>query len=122
MNRVLMTLRDAQRVETVTRLEHNITLPAQNFAGQRAHGVLVLDEQYGLPPSALLRLRCRLNRTHGARGRVRRRQVHFEHGAVAWFAVDPDVTATLFHDAVHRPQTKAHPLALFLRREERLED
>ena len=46
-----MTLGDAQRVEAVARLEHDIALAPQHFAGQRAHGVFILDEQHRLPPA-----------------------------------------------------------------------
>ena len=44
-----VTLGDAQRIDAVPRLEHDVAVPAQHLARERPHGVLVLDEQHRFP-------------------------------------------------------------------------
>ena len=53
---VRVALGDAQRVRAVPRFEHDVAVAAQHLARERAHGVLVLDEQHGLPCRADVRL------------------------------------------------------------------
>src|SRR5216684_7308231 len=50
------------------------------------------------------------------------RQINLEGGALSEFAVYPDVTAALFHDAVDRRETETSATAAFLRGVKRFED
>src|SRR2546427_13070592 len=50
------------------------------------------------------------------------RQVDFERRAFSGLAIDPDVAATLFDNAVDRGQAKTGPLSVLLGREEWLVD
>src|SRR2546428_13083020 len=50
------------------------------------------------------------------------RQVDFERRAFSGLAIDPDVAATLFDNAVDRGQAKTGPLSVLLGREEWPED
>ena len=50
------------------------------------------------------------------------RQVDFERRPFSGLAIDPDVAATLFDNAVDRGQAKTGPLSVLLGREEWLED
>src|SRR5437879_7783411 len=50
------------------------------------------------------------------------RQVDFERRAFSGLAIDPDVAATLFDNAVDRGQAKTGHLSVLLGREEWLED
>ena len=92
----------------------------EHACGDGPHRRLVLDQQKRLPTAARTRRRGWLRRNRRLFGHAW--QVDADVRAAARCAREPNVAAALLHDAVHRGETQAGALALWLGREERLED
>ena len=102
-------------------LEHGVALHGQDLAGERAHALVVLDEQDRLraaPPGAG---RPRPPRAT-AIASLDPRQVDLEGRALPRLAVHPRCAAALLDDAVDGRQAQPGALARLLGGEERLED
>ena len=67
MDFVGVALGQTERVHAVSRLQHDVPLTAEDFARQRTHRVLVLDQQYGLP-GRLPEIRVAATRLRQGRG------------------------------------------------------
>ncbi len=115
----------AQPVEPVlaiARGHHGKALARQRALGDRAHHVLVLDQQQPrMAPLAGIDLGG-LAAALLDRAAAIDRKIDREGRALAGFGIDEDIAARLLDDAVHRRQAKPCALADILGGEERLED
>src|SRR5215468_12697248 len=96
---------DLLGVLRVARRDHVVTLSGENRLDQIAEGVFIFDEKNCLRTVMIVERRC-------FRGLVLHdlsdaRQINLEGAAFSRFAVNPDVTATLFNDSVYRRKSEA---------------
>src|SRR5208337_4094258 len=112
-------LADPQRSLPAFSLEDAVSQLLQTLADVAPNHGFVLDHEHGLPTGILER-----RAMHGRNFRhpSRYREVQLKSGAMSGFAVDPDVAAALFNDAVHDGKSQPCALANFFGGEERVED
>src|ERR1700733_619999 len=109
-----------KRLNTVRGFEYGIPAIRQIFVDQLANTLLIFHEEDGFRPG-------RGRGDNFFRGGDLRecgnsRQIDFECGAVIGLAVNPDVAAALFYDAVYGGEAEAGAFAGFLGGKERFKD
>ena len=85
------------------RFEHVVASGLQKFTRHFAHVLFVFGKQHGF--RAARQATRNVHHGSGSRRLVHTRQVNLEGGAFAQFAVHPDESAALLHDAVHSSET-----------------
>src|SRR5690606_20970732 len=119
VERARLPRRQRQGLASVLRGDHALPLADQDPLCESADRGLVLHEQDGL----VARARGHVPPRRGTLDRrLHARQVDLERGPLPRLAVDPDEPTALLDDAVHGREPEPRALALFLGREERLED
>ena len=113
-------LADLQGLRAARRGQNRIAKLLQNPHCQIANRLFVLHYQDGLAAAPPGRRRIA---SLGVRERFEDAwEIQFEGGPLPRLAIDPDVSAGLFHNAVHGSQAQTGPFALFFGRKKRLED
>src|ERR1700734_2595403 len=115
-----MLLGQLERNNAIARFENGVATSLQILRDQLANILFVFHKQNGFSAGRrggglLLR-----NELFGRGGDAR--QVDLERRPVADFAVDPDVAAALFHDAINGGESKTRTAAGPFGRKERLEN
>src|SRR5579864_911092 len=120
MDRLLVLLRDGNRLVGRLCFQNFISAGSKQIARQAAQRLFVLDQQNGLRSSPGWRgLGSRLLR---ASWFVDYRQIDLEGGALARLAIHPDVPSALPHDAVNHGEAQAGAVADLFGGEEGLEN
>ena len=115
----VQTVVNLQRGLPILSFDDVVTQLLQTLTHIAANGGVVFDDQDGLPARLRVRLAAHQRILQGCGNRG---EVEFEGCAMRRFAVNPDVAAALFHNAVHDRQPQAGAFAHFLGGEEGIEN
>src|SRR6185312_11071754 len=85
-----------------------VTVPVQDLTNESADAILIFHQEYRF---ASLKNQSRPMLRRHVRGSINPRQIDFEGGSDANFAVHPHVSAALLDDAKHSRETKTSALA-----------
>ena len=110
----------AQGFDAIGRRQDRVTQSSQQRRRHLTQGGIVLDQQNGFGSARQTRQVKTLDGNPGLR--LDLRQINFEGGASGRFAIDADVAAALFDDAVTGGQSQTCPLADAFGGKKRLED
>src|SRR3990172_7387635 len=119
MDRLRMSLEELEGLGSVAGGEDIVAAALQDRAGELEQIRIVLHHQNRL---ASARDRSRRIRSELLGSAVDLGEVDHERGPFPGLALDPDVPAALFDDAVDGGEPEAGAFSFLLRREERLED
>src|SRR5215467_4700145 len=100
--------------------ENFIAISFQNHLDQRAHAILILNQQDSL--RAAVRFNTWLDYICVLDGLIYLRQVDSERSALTNIAEGPNVSATLLHDSIHGGESEPGSLADWFGGKERLEN
>ena len=115
-------LRDGQGIESVFGLEHGVPLQPQKFCGRLADRAARLPPEGGFPIRRGTALFCAARASPASVSPGDAGQIDLEHGADAGFAVGPDESFILLHNAVDRCEPQSGAFAQWLGGVERFED
>src|SRR5260370_3733256 len=107
MNFSRETCRDLFGVLGIKGWNHVVTLLCQHRLDEFPHGFLIFHNQYRFRSS--FRPWGGTSSCNGVGNLIHSREINFEGAALARLAVDPDVSAALLHDAIHRRKAKSCP-------------